>query len=68
MATATYLFDVGAYSQHGRRARRPAISPPVWQALQSLKRTMEELPEQELARRRRAFEALERSSRRMVEE
>lgn len=68
MATAAYLFDVGAYSRSGRQSRRQAFSPPVWQALQSLKRTMEELPEQELARRRRAFEALERSSGRVRED
>ena len=63
MATAAYLFDVGAYGHSGRRSGRRAVPPPVWQALQSLKRTMEELPEQELARRRQAFEALERSCR-----
>lgn len=63
MNTAAYLFDPSPYSgRNGRRRRFPrSLSPGVRDALAQLRQTIDEIPKEEWAVRRRRWEDLNRA-------
>ena len=66
MANTAQLFDLSPYTRRNasrtgeQRPRRSAMPPEVWEALCSLKETLDSRPALEKDRRRREYEALER--------